>query len=267
MLARFVPAQKTPLTFEDAAASMSRALSWVLGEMPSTGVLALALGKTALETGRWSAMWSNNWGNVKASSLYEGQFCCILLNEVLVRNGATRVIWFAPEGELTANPAKGGKLVTDPIPVPDGHPQTRMRAFATADEGALAYARFVAGGRYKKAWERLLAGDAVSYVHELKVAGYFTADEATYARTTLALQREFIAKLEARPAPETPLPPVEEVREWLSPQVLGELDAAIVDRGRDIVKENQRGALRELSGGEYDDRGDSDAPPPPEGVA
>jgi len=242
MLARYVPPRHDKLTFDEAAQAFSGALAAVLGETPSTETLALCLGKTALETGRWGAsggLWNFNFGNVKCSATYPGNYCCILLNEVL--NG--RVVWFDPTGELTANPSKGGKLMGPPMAVPDGHPQTRMRAFATADEGALAYVRFVAGGRYAAAWELLLKGDANGYVHALKMAGYFTADEATYARTTLSLQREFIAKLAGRPAPIIPVPPVETVREWLTMQDLTALDAAFVERARDILDENRTAAL------------------------
>ena len=32
-------------------------------------VVALALAKTALETGRWTAIWCDNWGNVKAGDV------------------------------------------------------------------------------------------------------------------------------------------------------------------------------------------------------
>jgi hypothetical protein len=251
MLARYVPPQKTPLTFEQAAFAMRLALLSVLGEGPTAPVLALALAKTALETGRWQSMWNGGWGNIKASDKYEGLYTCIVLNEVI--DG--RVVWFAPEGRLTGNPAKGGVHANDLADagrkVPPGHPQTRMRAFTSAADGALDYVRFVSGGRYAQAWELLLAGDAQGYVHALKAKGYFTADEATYARGVISLQREFIGKLAALPSPEAPIPPPEEVREWLTAQDLDELDAAFVERGHQAVGDNRRGALREMSGGEY----------------
>ncbi len=39
--------------------------------------LALALAKTALETGRWQRIWNSNFGNIKASESYVGQYTCI----------------------------------------------------------------------------------------------------------------------------------------------------------------------------------------------
>jgi hypothetical protein len=199
MLAVYTEPQKTPLTFEQAVACMRWALKSRIGSDPTDEVLALALAKTALETGRWIAIWNANWGNVKASDTYEGQFTCITLNECLVRNGKTVTVWFAPEGELSANPAKGGKLIGPPVAVPPGHPQTRMRAFANEFDGVDQYVDFVANGRYKKAWAALLTGNAMSYVHELKVAGYFTAPESAYVTGVAALQHEFLSTLRGLP--------------------------------------------------------------------
>ena len=61
MTATFVDAEKRPLSFEQAAPAMKAALSNQLGHDPSDEVLALALAKTALETGRWQSMWNDNW--------------------------------------------------------------------------------------------------------------------------------------------------------------------------------------------------------------
>lgn len=195
MLATYVESKRTPLTFEEACDAMKWALKTRIGSNPTTEVLALALAKTALETGRWKAIWNSNWGNVKAAPTYEGMYTCILLNEVLVRNGVSKLVWFAPEGELSANPAKGGVLVEKPRAVPPGHPQTRMRAFANNYDGVDQYVKFVEGGRYKRAWDALLTGNAPLYIRELKAAKYFTADEAQYLKTTAALQREFVNKI------------------------------------------------------------------------
>lgn len=239
MLAAYVPPKTTPLTFDEAALSMSSALTAILGETPPTPALALALGKTALETGRWSAIWNGNWGNIKASDKHEGLFTCISLNEVI----GNSVVWFAPEGQLNR---RGGSVIGKVYRVPDGHPQTRMRAYPTADDGALDYCRFVAGGRYAAAWELLLKGDAVGYVHALKARGYFTADEATYTKGVVSLQREFIAKLEARPAPEMPTPSAEEIRELLSEQDIAAIEAEQADRYFDMLEDVRQSAHREM---------------------
>lgn len=199
MLADYILPMKTPMTFDEAEDCMSWALKEHIKAIPAPEVLALALAKTALETGRWTSLWNGNWGNVKASPNYEGMYTCITLNECLKRNGKLVTVWFAPEGELSANPAKGGKLIGTPLKVPEGHPQTRMRAYANNYDGVDNYVSFVATGRYSKAWQALLTGNAVSYIHELKVAGYFTAPEATYVKTVAALQHEFLGKINKTP--------------------------------------------------------------------
>jgi hypothetical protein len=172
-----------------------------LGTVPSREALALALAKTALETGRWKAIWCNNWGNIKAGEKHEGLYCTIALNEVL--NG--KVVWFSPRGRLDR---KGGVVVAEQYDDPPGHPQTRMRAYGTRDEGARAYVAFVAGGRYALAWQRLLAGDAAGYATELRAKGYYTAPLADYLKGVVSLQREFIGKLGTLALePETPSVP------------------------------------------------------------
>lgn len=188
MQAIFQEAKRTPCTFEEAAEMMKWKLSTVLGKDPSVEVLSLALAKTALETGRWTQIWNSNWGNVKAGETYQGMFTCIKLNEVL----GGKLVWFAPEGQLTS---KTGVVVGKVWEVPPGHPQTRMRAYANNYDGVDSYVDFVSGGRYKAAWAKLLAGDAVGYVHSLKLAGYFTASEELYRKGVVALQNEFLKKL------------------------------------------------------------------------
>jgi len=199
MKAVYVEPKKTPMTFEVAHDCMKWALKNQIGSEPSDEALALALAKTALETGRWTSIWNSNWGNVKASETYEGMYTCIVLNEVLHRNGKDVVVWFAPEGELTGNPAKGGKLTGAPMEVPPGHIQTRMRVFANNYDGVDQYVTFVANGRYKKAWAALLTGNAMSYVHELRVAGYFTAPESEYVKAVAALQHEMLGRVRKIP--------------------------------------------------------------------
>lgn len=206
MRATYVEPKRTPISFAKAVDCMRWALQYELGKPPSDEVLALALAKTALETGRWTQIWNANWGNVKAPDTYEGMFSCITLNEVLPGRG---VVWFAPDGELTAAPSRGGRIKGKVWPVPDGHPQTRMKAFANEYHGVECYVDFVKNGRYAQAWQRLLAGDAVGYVHQLKARGYFTADEAVYAKGVVSLQREFLARLRSEP----PTPTVD--LEWM----------------------------------------------------
>lgn len=201
MRAAYTAPRRTPMSFGEATTLAKWALTHALGKPPSVAVLALFLAKTALETGRWTAIWNGNWGNWKATETWDEMFTCITLNEVLVRNGRNTLVWFAPEGELSAAPSKGGKLIEAPIPVPDGHPQTRMRAFPGNTHGVEVYVDSLERGRYREAWGFLLQGDPVAYVHSLKAKGYFTADESLYRSGVVALMRQFEAKLRSEAPP------------------------------------------------------------------
>jgi hypothetical protein len=186
-------------------------------------VLALALAKCALETARWKSIWCFNFGNIKASATYIGSYCTIELNEVI----GGKTVWFSPRGRLDR---KGGTVVAEACNDPPGHPQTRMRAYGSAIEGTRAYVDFVASGRYAAAWQRLLAGDAAGYVHALKVAGYFTADEAQYLRGVASMQSEFVSKLKPTPPP---LPPRQTTPSLMPTLRLGA-------SGPDVVKLQER---------------------------
>lgn len=142
MKAVYTEPVRTVFTFEEAESALRWALAGQLGKAErdvAAEIVALALAKTALETGRWKSCWNGNWGNIKAGTAYEGMFTCILLNEVLHRNGKDVLVWFAPKGELSGNPATGGRLIGPALAVPQGHAQTRMRAHANLYDGALSY--------------------------------------------------------------------------------------------------------------------------------
>lgn len=189
MKAAYVEPVKTPLSFDEALVCMRQGIHVATGTPPSDPALALALAKTALETGRWQHMYCWNLGNIKAGDNYVGMYTAYPCNEVI--NG--KVVWFSPSGQLDR---KGGVVTGLAWAVPPGHPQTRFRAYANAYDGAQQYVDFVANGRYRDAWQRLLDGDAAGYVHALRARGYFTADEATYLRGVDRLFREFLPKIE-----------------------------------------------------------------------
>lgn len=191
MLATYVHDRLTPYSFTEAAAAMRSALRGELGGEPSPACLALALAKCALETGRWRAIHQHNWGNIKAGEQYVGQYCCFELNEVL----KGKVVWFGPRGRLDR---KGGVVVAEPFDDPPGHPQTRMRANVNIFDGAHRYVDFMvrgATGRFFGAFNFMKVGNTAGMVHEMKLKGYMTADEAPYLAGVVSLQREFSGKL------------------------------------------------------------------------
>ncbi len=196
MTAVFTEDMVTPFTFEEAAGAMRTALWDALGKKyPSNSCLALALAKTALETGRWRFIHCFNWGNIKAGRAYVGMYTSFACNEVL--DG--KVVWFAPGGRLDK---KGGIVIAEPSAVPPGHHQTRFRAYANRFDGAYQYVEFVASGRYVDAWHELLEGDPDGYVMALYRKGYFTADPKIYGKGVKALHAEFLARLEGKEWPQ-----------------------------------------------------------------
>lgn len=223
MIATYVDPMRTRLTFDQAAKALRGAL-----ENPPDHVLALALAKSALETGRWDAIWNYNFGNIKAGPTYAGMYTCITLNEVL----AGKVVWFAPHGQLTGGPSS--PIVGAAIAVPPGHPQTRMRAYAGPTDGAYAYVDFVGGSkRYAAAWQALLRGEPSAYVHELKRAGYFTAAEEPYRKAVARLHAEYVAKLAGREHAVTP----DDSREWA--ELRAQVIAWQAEYARQLVDENR----------------------------
>lgn len=161
-------------------------MAWALGRVPSA-VTALAVAQSALETGRWKSTHCWNVGNIKAGPTHEGNYTCFRCNEVI----GGKIKWFDP--------------TSDGHTVPPGHPQTRFRAYANIYDGCLSYVEFLQRPRYAAAWEAMHSGNAQAFVRALKQAGYFTADEAPYAKAIVSLQKEFLAVLENRPAPALPV--------------------------------------------------------------
>lgn len=163
-------------------------------------VVGLVLAKCALEVGRFQKIWNNNFGNIKPGASWSGNFTCILLNEVI--DG--RIRWFAPDGEVIR--LQGGSftpIAGERVQVPPGHPQTRMRHYANRYDGAHGYVDFMRGKAAM--WNALQQGEPVGFVAAMKRGGYFTADEAPYAKAVSSLFREFMLKLEGRVPDETVL--------------------------------------------------------------
>jgi hypothetical protein len=230
MIATWVPARLTPFTFDEASAALSAALQDKLaGTAPTREALALACAKSALETARWRSIYNSNFGNIRPTATQGGMYTCFPICNEIEHDG--KLHWYAPQGEVVSR--TNLTVIGKRYEVPPGHPASRFVAYANRFDGAFSYADFVAGGRYATAWQKLLLGDAVGYVHALKVAGYFTAPESDYARGVVSLQKEFLGKL-AGQNPETFDPPD---HEWEN------LRAAIVggswQRAQDAVDQSR----------------------------
>lgn len=162
---------------EEAQAAYALREAWkrVYGVCPSDNSLAVLWAKSALETGRWKHIHNYNFGNIKKkrASKYSKDdghyFTMYECGEVI--NG--KHIIFKPP-----------------------HYQTHFRAYLTVEDGAEDYIRFVSQNSYKKAWQKVIEGDPKGYSHELKVAGYYTANEEIYTAGVVRLFDEFLKRKE-----------------------------------------------------------------------
>lgn len=201
MKAKWLPAVLTPLKPEVAMRAIRGAWETLEGVTPSVATMALLMAQSALETWRWQTIYGNCFGNEKASAVHEGFYQCYRCNEQLSDGWH----WYIPEGELVGKfgtPLKGA-----PLPVPEGHPQTRFKAFQSAELGALEWLRLIKR-RYPEAYQIAKdGGTAVGFVHALKLRRYFTANEGPYALGVTKLVREFTPIIVEPNRDTQPVPP------------------------------------------------------------
>lgn len=195
-MGQLIEAKKTVLSEGEAVYALREAWKKLYGEYPSNDSLALLYAQTALETGRWRSIWCYNFGNIKRSG--DEDYCMFRCNEVI--NG--KLEWFDPP-----------------------HRQTWFRAYPSALDGAYDYICFLSQKkRYKSAWEAIKIGNPTLYSHNLKVAGYYTANETLYTKGVVSLTNEFKRKAdkllawtpEPAEAPITIVPTGDDVTEEIS---------------------------------------------------
>jgi hypothetical protein len=185
MLAKFLPDKLTVLTAREAILALRSAYETLEGVTPSPECLSLHTAQAMLEAARFRSCHNYCFTNAKASTTYQGFFNCYKCNEKL----ADGWHWYVPEGELIGS--YGTPLKGAPIAVPDGHPQTRFRAFLSAEAGALDHMA-LEKRKFPEAYTAARAGDPVGFVHGLKIRTFFTADEAPYLAGVSSLQREVL---------------------------------------------------------------------------
>jgi hypothetical protein len=188
MKATYVAAVRTPAEPAAVSAAYRAALTELTGAAPSPRAVAVLHAQCALETGNMASCWNYGVGNVKAGTLYEGLYTCIRLNERLKQpDGSYAYVWFRPQGE-----ERNGVVVGPTYTVPEGHPQTRMRAFNSLSDGVFDKIRFLSQPHWKPALDIALRGDANGYVHTVRSLGYFTAPVEPYARAVVSLFAKFL---------------------------------------------------------------------------
>lgn len=194
-MGQLVEAKVRQITEEEAAYALREAWKKLYNVYPSIESLALLWSQWALETGRGKSIWCYNFGNIKKNYKPDDghDWCMFRCSEII--NGKNK--WFDPPS-----------------------PQTHFRAYPTMVDGAFDYINFLAKKtRYAKAWEQVKKGNPAAFSHELKVAGYYTANEELYTKGVVKLTEEFKKKADkllawappvSKPAEPDPITPKED---------------------------------------------------------
>lgn len=189
MKASYIPPVRTPVSPVDVSRAYRHALSVITGVNPKPEAVAVLHAQCALETGHMKSCWNFGVGNVKAGNKYEGLFTCIRLNERMPQpDGSLAYEWYRPEGKEKADGSIDGQVYT----VPDGHPQTRMRAFRNLGDGVRDKIRFLNEPNWRPALAHALTGNAGAYVKAIKALGYFTSDVEKYMRAVVSLTAKLL---------------------------------------------------------------------------
>lgn len=200
MRGTYVAPQRAEYTREQACVAYWQACG-ALGWSPTVELVSVLVAHGALESGNFkTGLWNNNPGNIKAGEAWEGKYTCVVLNEVLTRNGKNVTVWFAPEGELVAG--KSSAVKGTPVAVPPGHPQTRLRAFDTLADGIADKLRFLSMPHWLPALAPARRGDPSGYVRAIRGGGYFTAykgqpDPTPYETSVVSLFHSYRPIVEA----------------------------------------------------------------------
>jgi hypothetical protein len=144
---REVEPKLTAVSRGDLRAAIARAHTRVTGQAPSPGLLDILTAHASLETASGAKMFNFNFGGIKGQSA-SGETARYKTHEVI-------------DGKDTV--------------VRDG-----FRAYGSLDEGAADYVRLMRG-RFGAAVSAAQGGNVDGFAHALKQAGYYTADEHTYA--------------------------------------------------------------------------------------
>lgn len=159
-----VDRRPTPLSPQALSLYLRDAFVVLKGRAPSSNLLGCAWAQVALEHARGEAVFNYNLGNVMAGSKWPGAAYVLRVQEQTAPG-----VWEFFDA--------------------------RFRAHASPLDGALDYWRFLDGSRWAGAWAAMERGEPEAAAHELKAHGYYTADEARYARALAALFAEWGAEL------------------------------------------------------------------------
>jgi hypothetical protein len=183
----FVEDRVTPVSLDELHRALASGFEIVLSSaFPSAEAMACGAAQLRLECGNGAKNHLFNFHNEKLGPDWDGlytQYRCDELFDAQTTTHAQRL------GPTVVSKWKDGPLWRVVLIPP--HPWSSFVAFENATEGAARYIEFLScRERYRKAWHALYSGDVRSFGHELRAAGYFTADEETYTRGLVQLASE-----------------------------------------------------------------------------
>lgn len=169
-MATCVPVKKIDFSIQDFVRSLIVAWKTIYGNLPQKKQLAIIYAQWSIETGQGKFCWNNNIGNVK---YVPGKESSDNIQYMMLSN-----VWEILNGK---------KVFFQPP-----HQATWFRSFVTLDDGVSFHLNFLRNSRYKKAWAAVEAGSPLDFVHLLKVANYYTASEADYAKAVALYFNKFM---------------------------------------------------------------------------
>lgn len=194
----------TPVSIPALAGALLGGYPLVMGDgqtFRSAKSFAAALAQLLLESGNGQKNHNFNFGNEKLSAAWEGLYCQFTCDEIFDARMTALARTKGPCGVALWKGGPNNRVILSPP-----HPWSSFIAFENADQGAARYIEFLScSDRYKAAWHALLSGDAAAFSHELRRAGYYTADEDVYTKGLVSIATRSLPMCDALLAKETPL--------------------------------------------------------------
>ena len=173
------PAVRTQCTPAELYAALRDAwLRCAFDSVPTRASLLVLLAHWALETGFGHSCWNFNLGNKKRTPGHEFYF--MRCNEIIDGH----VVWLDPP-----------------------NPGCAFNSYADLESGCVDYLSGLRG-TFRAAWPAVLAGDPAQFCHLLKLARYYTADEAIYTAGVMRCYHQLDATIAPDPSEETTEPEV-----------------------------------------------------------
>jgi len=169
-MAILVEPKRTPVTTKEFVKTLIIVWHKLFEEYPRKESVGIILSQWQLETGSGKSCWNYNLGNVKFSD----------------KNATESTKYHMLKG--TWEIIGGKKVIFDPP-----HKASWFLAFDSLEEGMEHHLKFLAGKRWKLAWNSVVAGNPTEFAINLKKQGYYTAPVEDYIRLMNHYSKSFMA--------------------------------------------------------------------------